>query len=1130
MADRQKFNPATKVYQKLFGEGDDNPYASSIGKQRLFADDQSPTGGVDDIDQARDLENQGSDFGYQPQTIAQNIATGKGNILLRFGHAIKKGGPAGFIIGSLLTGFAFFSSFAGPAGVVSQLSEQLTEKFNYQDVSASVRTKKIINMKKKGPDNLYGLITKQDKKLGFVGPKGRATRFGTVSDKMIARMQANGVEVKTEPTFFGKKRVTEVIVNDSSLPGGKKVITSASELTDFANKNTVFFDKIVASGRGKFGLWFDGPAGKIKQAMSLKFERLKSKLSSDTEGDETGTKKKSNLKDLDENLESAVKEGVPDEATIRSKINTEGADPDAIKSLNEAVDESELTKKNGFNSSEGVNKVLGVVDKVSDLCSVYNIINGVEYLTKVVKAVQLARYASKFLATAAALKAGDATEEEVAYFANKLTATQPITKNINGRQELISYTPTAMDSQGMYYVMTGLMGVPNESTKQFQLGVNDNRLMNAFYATKNKINEVVKEFGWNFNITQFCHLMDAPIVAGVGLIAGIAACLALGPVCLGAISVGGVAFEFVKAAGFELGKVWLSDQIQKSFGGSYVTKKTQGEDAGNALVAGSGYLMSKNATAGGNMPLTKTQALAYMQARDDYIAQRGEYIRATHSPFDITTRHTMMGSVFNKAMPYMAKMQSFAGKITAIARIGFGFINDLTPGANALSEAEKNQLRSKAFDVCTDFNYSNFADVDRDGVRDVALDPYCNWVVGIPVRELNSPSYAPSNVINYLAPGTFKTDNRGVVTSIPDDYLMTPELDEKGNITNVGQLESQGRKLSNYVTAVLQKGYFKPVDKNGNDCSFEPIIYSQAAEGDKKIQRLISGGATGREIMYTPGQISNPCLDETGYAYEFEWKISDRNSASYFTMILEKKKEKDGSTSYNVKKYEYEPDLTPRFKKPDAALQSYKSRRPMVGDDLDCDVSKEDYFIQDDKFNPLLRFRHNCLSRGELPFGMDELQESGKQDDYIKKSWGRRAADWLLNEKTKPHILDKGSECILSGESEKVVGQRESGEVGRLVDDKSIAELFRGDTLKKRCEKENSGRNISSDKERPARHDGPRKYQTVSAKDRIMIALYYMDERIQCMLDEGEDCDQEAMMSEFGRPKTLEEIQAEIAN
>lgn len=1115
MADRQKFNPATKVYQKLFGEGDDNPYASSIGKQRLFADDQSPTGGVDDIDQARDLENQGSDFGYKTEPDSSSTLQGGSGVLLRLGRLLKKGGPASFIAGSLMAGGVFLNMFMGPAGMVSQMAEQLTEKFNYQDISANVRTKKILNMKKKGPDNLYGLITKQDKKLGFVGPKGRATRFGTVSDKMIARLEANGIEVKTEQAFFGKKRVTEITLKDSSLPGGQKVFTDASDFVEYANKNPIFLDKITASGRGKFGLWFDDVAGRVKGKLGIDFQRLKPKVSGDADVDDI--KKKTSSQDLDEALEENVKKGAPDEGKLRGAAEIEGVDPEAAENVNKSIDESELTKKTGHQSLEGVSKLLGAIDKVADVCSVYNIINKVNYLVKVAKGMQLARYASKFLATASALKAGDATEEELTYFANKLTATQPIFKNNSGRQELVGYEPTAMDSQGMYYVMTGIMGVPNESTKRYQLGINDSNLLNSFTAAKVAIDNFIKQKDWNFNLTQFCHVMASPLVAGVGAVVGVAVCLfTAGTGCVGIAALKGVWFAGVQSAGFEIGKFWLSEQIQKTFGGSFVTKKTRGEDMGNALVSGSGYLMGKNASAGGNMPLTKTQALAYMEARDQYIAQKGAEIRATHSPFDITTRHTMMGSIVNKALPQMAKMYSFTGRMASVMSMGLGSVGVLLPGASAISEAEKNQLRSKAFEICQDAEFRSFADLDNDGKPDVALDPNCNWVVGIPVRELNSPNYAPPDVINYLAPGTFVV-NKGVTTSIPVDYSMEARFDEKGKITNLSQLKSKGAAFSRYVTGVLRKGYFKPVDKEGRDCYFEPIFYDEPSEKGESKPHIISRGATGGEIMYTPDQIQNSCLDETGYGYEFEWRISDRNSESYFnSVIVTLTDEKGKVTGYTEKKFEYKPDPKPKFKNPKLALLNYKNRIGMNKTFLDCGVSSEDYFIQDDKFNPLLRFKHNCLSRGELPFGMNELQDSGDENEYIQKSWGRRATDWLLGG-PMAKIVDRGQECVLSGENEKLTGRRDSGEVGGLADDRTISKLIQGVDLNNFCKKAD----IPRDKNAPGRAAGPNKFGNVSAKDRIMFALYYMDERIQCSLDEGSDCDQEALMTKFGQPNEL---------
>ena len=290
----------------------------------------------------------------------------------------------------------------------------------------------------------------------------------------------------------------------------------------------------------------------------------------------------------------------------------------AVDGMGEAgkdvVDDLDNAKKTGHESNGAASKIFALLGFMNDGCTFYQVASRAIYLAKTLKALQLARYAGTFLTMASALKAGDATEEQISYFANKMTATSPITRDVNGSRVITGYEPTATDSQGFYYTMTGLMGEPNESTRKYQMGVNDPGAIRTFLDVRNQIDKLALG---KFNLNQFCNVMTSPFMSivqgGVAMLSCIEGCAGL---------FGSVALSVGQMAVFASAQKWLSDSIQRMLGGNTANAKTKGEDMGNALTSGSGYFLGKTANAGGHMPMTKELALGFLEERDRYIPNK----------------------------------------------------------------------------------------------------------------------------------------------------------------------------------------------------------------------------------------------------------------------------------------------------------------------------------------------------------------------------------------------------------------------------------------------------------------------------------------------------------------------------
>ena len=120
-------------------------------------------------------------------------------------------------------------------------------------------------------------------------------------------------------------------------------------------------------------------------------------------------------------------------------------------------------------------------------------------------------------------------------------------------------------------------------------------------------------------------------------------------------------------------------------------------------------------------------------------------------------------------------------------------------------------------------------------------------------------------------------------------------------------------------------------------------------------------------------------------------------------------------------------------------------------------IFKDSSLVRDIKKNPLWNYYKQCVDRKSIPFGASfSKQETGDQEE--DNSHNTNLATFF-NIKTKDYDLTDGSECILSNDN-LITGKGKPGEV------EAYTEMGK----------------------------------------RVMYALFFMDERSQCILDDGKGC------------------------
>lgn len=1083
----------------------------------------NPDEGYDDADTARDQEynprDQLSNFAFKDknQTEPQQTLGGRLSGVFKMRHLIRKGGPTAFLATAFLSGGLALNAFMAPAMMINHTAEHLAEKFNTQEVTRPIRSQKLGALKYSSQKHIgkyYGNMLEEGKrKFGFSHKKHR---FASVSKSQIERFKANGIEIETENGILGRKRIKKVIMNDPSI-GGRVEYDTPEKLRTVIDNNPVIADKVQAAGRGRWGLMFDNVTAKVKAKLGVLFRPLSGKVRAGADAENPDGRNPSAPDDpdsrtradgdvnskqaLEEAHNNAVRKGaLPETDDLKAKV------AGISEGLEEAVDDLNDAKKTGFDGHSGISKLMGGLDVISDACIMYQVATRTIHIAKTLKALQLARYASVFLTMASSLKAGDATEEQLAYFANKMTATRPITRDVNGARVITGYEPTALDSQGFYYTMTGLMGEPNDSTRKYQMGVNDPGAIKMFLDLRTTIDQYTFR---GYNLTQFCNVMVSPFMS---LLQGAVSILSCFAGCGGAVAA--IGWSVAQNVAYASARQWMADSIQRTLGGNVANAKTKGEDMGNALTAGSGYFLGRTANTGGSMPMTKDLALGFLEERDRYIAKQAEIIRATHSPFDTSTRHTMMGSIISGVLPYMARMQSFAGRISSVLSYAGTSFYSVMPRVSALSDADKLAARKATLDICSDPEYRIFGkngadnDIDihkRQKVRQrtnnadktqayadgnaVGIDPFCNWIFGIPSHQLNNTEYDPLEVLEFFAPNTFEKDNKGRAQPKLIDYGMycidnndylPPKYETIDGVTSQVHhygatcFDAQGKpwgangRIDSYLQGVLRKKYLMPVNKNG-PCSFKPIL---SADRTNVLLKPWMG-------PYTEAQINNPCFEQevmegeqaeksTGYhGYQFWWEIDDREDECRYNFRLKynppgRKSKKPGTWSIEV-----DDKCPPNVVRHDDKFGNKRVICPKLPPGsrgclpiLRTKVARSEYYIKALKDNPLSRFKYNCIDRGDVPYGKEEMADDADPDEKRemveedRELEGTTVAERFFGLK-QGYVLNKGEECILNGD-----------------------------------------------------------------KGRTMFALYFMDERIQCMLDNDQDCDRNAMVSErYGSPE-----------
>lgn len=712
-----RYNPGEQISrEKLEGA-----YAQSgVEQAEAFAND--PTNATREKEMAP--QNSSKDGLYRP-TAKKNDAS---RVVLK--GLLKKRGPLALILGALGIGGIGIAGIFSPAIMLVQTKEALFDKFNTQLTSMEIRTNKIVS--KKFSATTSGVCA---------GKLTVGCRYSTLSDRQVTKFKNAGIEIESKTTVFGRTRPTAIKYNGETIAASD---FSAKLRTDAGFRSAMrqaynprfagFSDKIWNNVATKLGInktraLPDGDdATKAKAVDEDTKSGRKTTVPEDGVTCEGSTCKDKNGNTLTEEQanEARANRAAAAEAAEQATESTERSAANAISEGTEAIGRGALRSVGNFI------KITGWADIP---CQAYSAVRALGYAAKTIRAVQLARYAMVFLNTADQIKAGTATAEDVAYLGGIMTNVAYDVKSGVQRK-------AAMDSFGMKYTMFGDVGKSDSYLTQFMAG---GGLTGDLIMITDYINSAL---GGGARST--CATLANGWVQAGSAAAGLALMLVPG------VNVAVTAQDIAKLAlsvGVAVGLSVLPNLLKDVVAGT-VTKDLIGEDAGNALTSGTGAIMSPVAQAGGNGAMSVDDAIAFSQTQDKVIAMYAEEERATKSPLDATSKYTFLGSIVHQLLPYAGQVSSASGAFSAVGSIVSRSFASLVPTSSAVT-AEQNRA---AYTSCSDPDYKEL---------EIATDPFCNVIYGIPERYLNRD---PAEVADRLAAAGQINNDTGEI--IGDDYKL----------------------------------------------------------------------------------------------------------------------------------------------------------------------------------------------------------------------------------------------------------------------------------------------------------------------------------------------------------------------
>jgi len=747
-----------------------SPYRDSIGAKAYLKDYEDKLAGeakgADSSKNVPDRER-ANPWQYARQEARDARKTAMGNI--QKGGSVKNRAKWK-IISIIATGGIGVGAIFAPGAIagfgIEQFANMIDQKFgsNLHALSTRRMNKMFLN---RINDNKRVPSLK-----GMCGTVKVACRYGGMSNRAMKNFQE-----RTGATINKGRGISGLIPGRSSID----TITYKGETMDAQT----FYDRLMsndARGQELRSMMQNAMKPKIAVWFNAKMTRLFSFLGIDKAG---GFIKEKTTDKIKEKIKARQKAqlGSVDPKSLQENTNDKAANEKAqqanqnarnsvggisdgktfngqtINPTNATEARNALSHLGSLSSGPGavvssIGKTLSVTGMADNACMALNTISAVGYISKMLGSQQLIRFTTTMLSARDGWKAGAATSEGF---------WDGLTRILFGKDP--NSGKNAFESAG-YAIMTGQIFDPTE-TMEFRTG-------GGFVGWLVNLKDTILSFIPGGS--SACKIIQNPITRIGSLAVGIiASVFTFGGFDVGnAVANGALSMIIAAVISF---MIPLAGNILT---GNLVPDGIQGQAAGNATTSGAGALYGQNANAQGLSVMTKDQAVAFdKDVTQPYLAETQADDRAQAGLFDLGDPYSLTGSILSGWLPYISdNALSTVMNFGSLAANPLGLIGKaLSPKANAATAADY-------YNVCADDDYASM---------NIATDPFCNPVYGIPDNNLTnmnpddvmlwmlgkssqmSEQYIPSsNVAGPSSPVTNTTayiDNDGNPQGLYKDYV-----------------------------------------------------------------------------------------------------------------------------------------------------------------------------------------------------------------------------------------------------------------------------------------------------------------------------------------------------------------------
>lgn len=621
-------------------------------------------------------------------SITQLKSKNKSNSLIKQAN-FKKQAPIIAIFLLIIAAILGVISLLSPATLILHITQTIVDKFDTQQTSAESRANLLLNSKwiDHQPNSEYRIIND----------------YRQIPDNLVKNLEQEGFNIniknnQIESIFFKNQPISQQDFLNR-LQTDLAIIEAKNN--SYNSKRVLFQDESWQKHAHNLRLSKQGFAQDGDKSIdSLKQQELEITKITDpemrfntevpTETDEQGN----------------TKEIQSPSVNIFKSLNHN------LKYINQQADKVSQTKESPFYKSfDNLKLVEANFINNQSACGLYHNNKFLQNYAKTPQAGQQSRLAFNLFIESEKIKAGIASPESVEFYGKRLTDTFTTTKPGG----VVVETKAGTDSVGYKYAAFGDTLELNESAERYVIGASPsvaNSLKTINSSNQQCDNQepgLLKRF-FNKFFNNLANLLQPFKVNN----------------------------EFLNNL-LNSGKSrQLTENTIAAMSNLKVAPNTSGEDLVNSSVASAGHLFGRLAAIGGNNILSKKQAVSYLKQQDEFLARQGKIEAKNLSPFDIKSKHTLMGSVISSNLHIFNHTSS-------IRTVGQSIIKSAKLGLSQLFPTSQAKKLTINHNQCQDpelLKLNKYFNGDE-----IALDIFCNPIYGVDITALKTD---PISVIKRL--------------------------------------------------------------------------------------------------------------------------------------------------------------------------------------------------------------------------------------------------------------------------------------------------------------------------------------------------------------------------------------------